>query len=63
MKAMNTMNTMNIAPVVVVEYNKDAFVAKCKKAVSKFINTYLTFFQMPTGMCVDPAQQQIWSKA
>ncbi len=36
-------------------------VAKCKKAISKFINTYLVFFQMPTGMYVDPEQQkQIW---
>ncbi len=44
------MKAMNINPV-------------CKKAISKFIDTYLVFFQMPTGMVVNPEQQQIWRKA
>ena len=38
---------MNINPVVAVEYSKEAFADKCKKAISKFIDTYLVFFQMP----------------
>ena len=54
---------MNINSVVAVEYSKEAFAAKCKKAISKFIDTYLVFFQMPTGMVVNPEQQQIWRKA
>ena len=57
------METMNMSPVVAVEYHKEAFSAKCKKAISKFIDTYLVFFQMPTGMIVNPEQQQIWRKA
>ena len=31
-----------------------------KKAISKFIDTRLVFFQYPTGMMVDPRQQKIW---
>lgn len=58
-----TMKAMNITPVVAVEFNKEAFSTKCKKAISKFIDTYLVFFQMPTGMVVNPEQQQIWRKA
>ena len=54
---------MDINPVVAVEYSKEAFAAKCKKAISKFIDTYLVFFQMPTGMVVNPEQPQIWRKA
>ncbi len=57
------MKAMDINPVVAVEYSKEAFAAKCKKAISKFIDTYLVFFQMPTGMVVNPEQQQIWCKA
>ncbi|MBQ6228097.1 MAG: hypothetical protein IJK08_06030 [Prevotella sp.] len=57
------MKAMDINPVVAVEYSKEAFAAKCKKAISKFIDTYLVFFQMPTGMVVNPEQQQIWRKA
>ena len=53
---------MNINPAVAVEYSKEAFAAKCKKAISKFIDTYLVFFQMPTGMVVNPEQQRIWRK-
>lgn len=56
------MKAMNINPAVAVEYSKEAFAAKCKKAISKFIDTYLVFFQMPTGMIVNPDQQQIWRK-
>ncbi len=56
------MKAMNINPAVAVEYSKEAFAAKCKKAISKFIDTYLVFFQMPTGMVVNPEQQQIWRK-
>ena len=56
------MKAMNINSVVAVEYSKEAFAAKCKKAISKFIDTYLVFFQMPTGMVVNPEQQQIWRK-
>lgn len=57
------MKAMNITPVVAVEFNKEAFSTKCKKAISKFIDTYLVFFQMPTGMVVTPEQQQqIWRK-
>ena len=55
------MKTMNVTPIVAVEYSKEAFAAKMKKAVSKFIDTYLVFFQMPTGM-VPTTGQQIWSK-
>ena len=57
------MKAMDINPVVAVEYSKEAFAAKCKKAISKFIDTYLVFFQMPTGMVVNPEQPQIWRKA
>ncbi len=57
------MKAMDINPIVAVEYSKEAFAAKCKKAISKFIDTYLVFFQMPTGMVVNPEQQQIWRKA
>ena len=57
------MKAMDINPVVAVEYSKEAFAAKCKKAISEFIDTYLVFFQMPTGMVVNPEQQQIWRKA
>ncbi|MBQ6227626.1 MAG: hypothetical protein IJK08_03555 [Prevotella sp.] len=56
------MKAMDINPVVAVEYSKEAFAAKCKKAISKFIDTYLVFFQMPTGMIVNPEQQQIWKR-
>ena len=56
------MKAKNINPAVAVEYSKEAFAAKCKKAISKFIDTYLVFFQMPTGMVVNPEQQQIWRK-
>ncbi len=38
------MKAMNINPAVAVEYSKEAFAAKCKKAISKFIDTYLVFF-------------------
>ncbi len=56
------MKAMNITPAATVEFNKEAFADKCKKAISKFIDTYLVFFQMPTGMVVNPEQQQIWRK-
>ena len=62
------MKTMNVTPMTVAQYesvattkfNKKAFTTKCRKAISKFINNNLVFFQYPTGMCVDPKQQQIW---
>ena len=59
---MNTTKTMNITPVIAVKYSKEAFAAKFKKAISKFIDTYLVFFQMPTGMVVPTEQQQMWRK-
>ena len=54
------MKTIEATPMAIAQYEKDAFVAKCKKSISKFISTYLVFFQMPTGMFVSPDQQQIW---
>ena len=57
------MKTMNATPMTIAQYEHDHadVIAKCKKAISKFINTYLVFFQMPTGMYVDPEQQKkIW---
>lgn len=42
------------------QYGQEAFFTKCKKAISKFISTRLVFFQYPTGMVVNPEQQQIW---
>ena len=57
------MKAMNMNPTIAVEYNKKAIAYKCKKAISKFIDTYLVFFQMPTGMVVNPEQQQqMWRK-
>ena len=54
---------MNMNPTIAEEYNKEAIADKCKKAISKFIDTYLVFFQMPTGMVVNPEQQQqMWRK-
>ena len=44
------MKTMNVTPIVAVEYSKEAFAAKMKKAVSKFIDTYLVFTQKLSGM-------------
>ena len=54
------MKTIEATPMAIAQYEKDAFVAKCKRSISKFISTYLVFFQMPTGMFVSPDQQQIW---
>ena len=57
------MKTMNATPMTIAQYehNHADFAKKYKKAISKFINTYLVFFQMPTGMYVNPEQQkQIW---
>lgn len=57
------MKAMNMNPTIAVEYNKETIADKCKKAISKFIDTYLVFFQMPTGMVVNPEQQQqMWRK-
>ena len=64
------MKTMNVTPMTVAPFESTtmtekmmqhkAFLTKFKKAISKFINHNLVFFQYPTGMCVDPTQQQIW---
>jgi hypothetical protein len=54
------MTVAQYESVATTKFNKKAFTAKCKKAISKFINNNLVFFQYPTGMCVDPNQQQIW---
>ncbi len=37
------MKTMNVTPMTIAQYEHDHVdvVAKCKKAISKFINTYL----------------------
>ena len=62
-KKEKIMKTMNATPMTIAQYEHDHVdvVAKCKKAISKFINTYLVFFQMPTGMYVDPEQRKkIW---
>ena len=66
------MKTMNATPMTATPFECAAmtekmmqnktFITKCKKAISKFINHSLVFFQYPTGMCVDPRQQQIWRK-
>ncbi len=39
------MKTMNATPMTIAQYEHDHVdvVAKCKKAISKFINTYLVF--------------------
>ena len=65
------MKTMNVTPMTVTSFESvtmtekvmeqhKTFTTKCKKAISKFINNNLVFFQYSTGMCVDPKQQQIW---
>lgn len=58
---MEAIQTINTVPTIVVENKLATFGSKCRKAVSKFINTYLVFFMMPTGMAVTPGQQ-VWKQ-
>ena len=54
------MKTVKANPMAMAMYEVESFAAKFKKATSKFISTRLVFFQMPTGMFVNPDQQQMW---
>ena len=57
------MKATNINPAIAIEFKMEAIASKCKKSISKFIDTYLVFFQMPTGMIPNQEQQQqMWSK-
>lgn len=57
------MNTIELSPISVVEYKKEAMASKVMKAISKFIDKYLVFFQYVSPMYVDPEKQQIWKKS
>ena len=48
------MKTMDLTPRTAIECSMDAFNANCKKAFSKFINTYMVFCKFTTALYVTP---------
>ena len=51
------MKTMTIPPVVETENEKETFAAKCKKTISKFIDSYKVICYFTTTF-VDPKLRQ-----
>ena len=45
---------MDLTPRTAIECSMDAFNANCKKAFSKFINTYMVFCKFTTALYVTP---------
>lgn len=54
------MRTKEITPALTAKYGWEAFLNKCKKAISTFTSTCLAPFQYPTDVKANIDQLQAW---